>query len=180
VGSEQGSAVKAMTWFKDCTYLGHDPEWKDRIFQECKEQGYVALIDYNEELGWVFHTLYPPDGTVSRKNIAKRFAMPSENRRDEKSLEVRIVRYLKAMGHRVRQQVRCRAGIADIVTDDAVIEVEYYLSRAKLFEAVGQVLMYRNVINSSARAVIIAEAIDRYAPVDVARELGVEIIQWGL
>jgi hypothetical protein len=177
--SRKEEAMRAMTWFKDCTYLGHDPEWKDRIFRECIEQGHIALIDYKDDMGWVFHTLYPPDGTVSRKDIAIQFAALSENVKDERGLEDRIVKSLKAQGHRVRRQVYCRAGIADIVTNDAVIEVKYYLSSDKLFEAVGQVLMYRHVINPSARAVIVVASIDRHAPVEVARELGVEIIEWG-
>lgn len=170
--------VSPMSWFKDCTYLGHDAQWKNWIERTCMAHGYIAFIDYAPDLGWVFHTLLLPDTTKSRKQIAERFEDQRPNRRDEKSLEEHIARYLERQGYLVRQQVACRAGIADIVTDDAIIEVEFYLSRPKLFEAVGQVLLYRQAINPLLRAVIMAEAIDRNTPVDVARELGVEVVIW--
>jgi len=171
--------MKAMSLFQDCTYLGHSSESKDWIRRECLDQGYIPVIEYDKELGWVFHTIYPPDRTlVSRKKIADHFMQPQEDRHDEMALELRFMKYLQAQGHRVRRQVRCRAGVADIVTDDSVIEVEYYLSRAKLFEAVGQVLLYRQAINPSARAIIVAQAVERWAPVDVARELGIEVVIW--
>lgn len=170
--------MKAMSLFLDFTYLGHEPEAKHKIERECLNQGHIPVIEYDSDLGWVFHTLYPPDGTVSRKKIAEQFAPPPQEQRDEKGLERRIVKWLRAQGYQTRQQVRCRAGYADIVTDDAVIEVEYRLSRAKLFEAVGQVLMYRNAIDSRLRAVIIAEVIDKRAPIEAAQALGVEVLEW--
>lgn len=170
--------MKPMSLFVDCTYLGHDPQSKQQIERECFNQGYIPVIDYDQELGWVFHTLYPPDGTVSRKKIAKQFQRPREEQRDERALELRIAAHLRAQGYTVRQQVRSRAGRVDIVIDDAVIEVEYYLSRAKLFEAVGQVLLYRQAINPNARALVMAAAAEEGLPIDVAHELGVEVVLW--
>lgn len=169
-----------MTWFLDYTYLGHTDEWKRKIERDCFDQGYIALIEYDPELGWVFHTLFPPDNTKSVKQIAAHFEKKQIKPVNEKDLERRVVESLERCGEPCESQVYCAAGIADIVTPSAVIEVELYLSRHKLFEAIGQVLAYRQAINPEARAVIVATSIDdsAYGIAAAARQLGIHIKLW--
>jgi hypothetical protein len=168
-----------MAWFDDCTSLGFTPEWKEQITRECIDQGYIPIIDFDESLGWVFHTMLCPNGTVSRKEIAKRFRGHADHH-SEQGLEGAIAKALRAQGHRVRCQVRCKAGVADIVTDDRIIEVKRRFSRDELFKAVGQVLTYRQSINPRLRPVIIARTLDNEARsiVPNVEALGVEVVLW--
>lgn len=102
----------------------------------------------------------------------------ARNSSDEKEIENEIVSSLGA--YNPRQQVACASGIADIVTDYAVIEVKVTLDRDTLFRAIGQVLSYRQSINPALRAQIIALYIDDNAKeiAESARALGVEVIEW--
>jgi hypothetical protein len=50
----------------------------------------------------------------------------------------------------LRRHVKCRSGIADIVADLLIIECKVNPSRAELFQAVGQVLLYRADIDPRA------------------------------
>lgn len=71
-------------------------------------------------------------------------------------------------------------GRADIVTDEAVYEVELTLTRAKRFEAIGQVLIYRQSINPDLKAIVIGcrsrENIE--AIIENAKAIGVEVQTW--
>jgi hypothetical protein len=75
--------------------------------------------------------------------------------RPESKLEALIGKSLEEQGVSVQYQVKCEAGIADIVTLDAIYEVKPEIRYpAKLYEAIGQVLVYRQVINPSAQAFV--------------------------
>ncbi len=75
--------------------------------------------------------------------------------RPESKLEALIGKSLEEQGVSVQYQVKCEAGIADIVTPDAIYEVKPEIRYpAKLYEAIGQVLVYRQVINPSAQAFV--------------------------
>lgn len=172
-----------MSWFEDCTYLGDNVQFMDRIKKDCHDQGYIPLFGYHPEQGWTFHTIFPPDGTVSKKKIAAFFERKQASVLScEKDLERCLVRFYKKKKKGCRYQVQCDAGIADIVTDDAVIEVEYTLSRSKAFEAIGQVLAYRQAINPFAKAEIVALSIDNQAMpiVYAAMQLGIIFRVWSV
>lgn len=168
--------MRAMSWFEDCTYFGDNMQSVNMIKNECMAQGYIPLFDYHPEHGWVFHTIFPPDGTVSKKKIAQMF----ERKKDhviqcEKDLEQGLARFYRDCGIPCKQQMRCSAGVADIVTSCAVIEVEYTLTRPKAFEAIGQVLAYRQAINPDARAEIVSVSISEDAMPIVYAAIGVGV-----
>src|SRR5215207_8900433 len=101
--------------------------------------------------------------------------------RSEPELRAAIVQTLGASGIAVEEQVVCDAGMADIVTArrDAVIEVKLDLNRKQIQWAVGQVLLYRQAINPSARAIVVGYATSETAGlVDWAAAVGVEIVTW--
>lgn len=56
----------------------------------------------------------------------------------------------------LRRHVKCRSGIADIVADGLIIECKVNPKRTELFQAVGQVLLYRADIEPNARVYVFA------------------------
>lgn len=48
--------------------------------------------------------------------------------------------------NRVEMRIHCGVGIIDILTEDYICEVKTLLDRASIFQAVGQVLLYRECI----------------------------------
>lgn len=46
----------------------------------------------------------------------------------------------------IRMQVQCGIGIIDIMTEDYICEVKTILDRTSIFQAIGQVLLYRESI----------------------------------
>lgn len=97
----------------------------------------------------------------------------------ESLLEAAYATQLEREGMAVRRQVRIPGvGIADIVTDDAVIEVKLWLTRAALFSAVGQVTVYAAALGK-ARRVVMGYDTGTPAGLDAAvRAAGVEIVSW--
>lgn len=137
--------ISPMSLFDDITDLYTD-EWVHRISKHCLANGYVAGIDYDpENQCWMFHTLYCPDGTVSKKRIASKFVQ-STSAQIEARIENEICAHLEWNGHIVRRQVRCKAGIADIVTIDSIYEVKAVLDQRSIHQALGQVLLYRQCL----------------------------------
>jgi hypothetical protein len=73
----------------------------------------------------------------------------------EADLEWALVRRLEGVGIRpIERQVRCRAGIADVVTADTVYEVKLSLTRVSLFQAVGQVSVYARELERQNRVIV--------------------------
>lgn len=73
----------------------------------------------------------------------------------EADLERVLVRRLNALGVKpLDEQVRCRAGIADVVTADTVYEVKLSLTRVSLFQAVGQVSVYARELERPNRVIV--------------------------
>lgn len=179
-GGTQPRAVSIKALFEDCTYFGQIESVQD-IKKRCMSQGYIPFIDYDEEKQmWVWHSMMCPDFTMSKKQIASKFeANPETSPKTEKTVERAIAAHLRKNGAKVRCQVRCVMGIADIVTPDAIYEVEQTLTRQKIFEAVGQVLLYRACINPQAKAIIAGGST---SDLDVLRpyiaSLGVEVMVW--
>ncbi|EFH86598.1 hypothetical protein [Ktedonobacter racemifer] len=95
----------------------------------------------------------------------------------EEKLEKEFGAKLTAQGIPVQYQVRCEHGRADIVTPDAIYEIKASLSRSTLHKAIAQVLLYRDCINPSAKAVVVGYP-HRKEKVDVAmaNRLNVEVI----
>lgn len=174
------ASPSAKTLFADCTYITQD-EYVQHIKSLCIAQGYIPFIDFDPEMNWwVWHSMQCPDFTISKKRIAAKFENdPKTSPRTEKKLERAIVNHLRKSGIEAKCQVRCAAGIADIVTPDAVYEVEQTLSRQKIFEAIGQVLLYRACINPHAKAIIAGYgASDLNTLKPYISSLGVEVLEW--
>jgi hypothetical protein len=95
----------------------------------------------------------------------------------EKRLEREFGENLASQGIPVQYQVPCEYGIADIVTPDAIYEIKASLARSTLHKAISQVLLYRNCLNPSAKAIVVGYPY-RQQPVDIhlANSLGVEVI----
>ncbi|MGC4033636.1 MAG: hypothetical protein QM754_18275 [Tepidisphaeraceae bacterium] len=163
--------------FNDFTFLGTDTELAERISKRCMSCGDIPLIDQHPTLGLVFHTLFPcRTQTVHKKKIAAEFER-LENKCNEKQVERELVTRLLSEGVSVATQVRTPAGWADIVTESHVIEVELRLSRSKIFEAVGQVLLYSAAIGGGRQPAIAGKY---HADVDILspfiKQIGVEVI----
>lgn len=73
----------------------------------------------------------------------------------EADLENALVYRLQRLGIRpIERQVKCRAGIADVVTADTVYEVKLSLTRVSLFQAVGQVSVYARELERPNRVIV--------------------------
>jgi len=103
--------------------------------------------------------------------------MPLNRHEVEKRLERKFGKTLAEQGIFVQYQVRCKYGIADIVTPDAIYEVKASLSRSSMLRAIAQVLLYQKCINPSARVIIVGHPCSTQ-PVDVemANSLDIEVI----
>ncbi len=163
--------------FADLTYLGHGDKAAQtaRAVEEyCVARGYEALIDYDEEVGWVFHALVTPHWSVFRKPISEHFAT------SERGLQRQITTRLRLQGYNPKMEVSCSTGRADIVTDDAVFEVKHLLTRDELSRAIRQVKRYRDAIDPCKRAIVIGkestEDIDDL--IRFAQSEGVEVAFW--
>lgn len=94
----------------------------------------------------------------------------------EKNLENEVLNHLRLQGIRVQVQVKCEAGIADIVTPIAIYELKHLLTRVELFKAVGQVLMYRQCINPDAQAIIVCNNCENNEFIPIVEKLGITVI----
>jgi hypothetical protein len=165
--------------FADWTTV-HDLEEKRKLMQHCMAFGYLPIIDYDEEYGcYIWHTLISLK--LSRKwckPIASRYQRPSRVEK-ERQLTAVIEDQLRHQGVVAIRGVQCAVGVADLVTPkhDMIFEVKPRLSRAALFTAVGQVLLYRQCLNPMAQAVIAGSFTD---DVEVMRRyieaLGIELL----
>lgn len=178
--SDQKTTIRAETLFADVTYIS-EADWVRRISDTCFEQGYIALIDWSEQRScWVFHTLFEPNGGVSKKIVAEEFERKEIKIDAEQWLKDRLCERMVAKGEWFERQVANAAGIADVVTRLSVIEVKSVLTRDVLFYAAGQVLAYRNAIDPQKLAVILARRLN-YDAVDIASSLaasGIRIVIW--
>lgn len=175
------TAISAMALFEDCTYLGHDEKWKNIVYERCWDQGYIAFIDYDEDMGWVFHSLHCPDCTMSKKLILSEYFEKRRRRQRKAVTEAEFEGFLclalGEIGSPHKRQVRCDAGIIDVVTITSIVEVKLIDT---LFHAIGQVLAYRASFDQSRKAVIIARSAteaakwnSRFCPA-----LGIEVLIW--
>lgn len=97
----------------------------------------------------------------------------------ESEIEAAYADQLARQGEQVERQVRIGGvGIADIVTEDAVIEVKLWLTRAALFSAVGQVTTYAAVLGKERRVVFGYDAGAPDGLIEAIRSAGVEVVSW--
>ena len=96
----------------------------------------------------------------------------------ESELEEAYANQLDRLGANVQRQVRTSAGIADIVTDDAVIEVKLWLTRSALLSAAGQVTAYAAVLNKPRRVIFGYESTASIGLENALRQAGIEIVSW--
>jgi hypothetical protein len=180
--------LRPYSIFIDMNLLGKDEHGKaaaEIIEAHCMDRGAVALIDKHPRYGWVFHTLYAGDPLRAyKKKISSFFFQQNRKQREiktERGIEVALARQLRKQGHKVQRQIQCESGIADVVTEEAVYEIKFTLTRSRLFEAIGQVLIYRQAINPNLKAVVLGKPpkdgkIEEI--IDCAQRLGVEVQIW--
>ncbi len=138
--------------------------------------------EINQELTSSFNRMFQRVKDFNEQHPAS----PAKNCRppkNEKSLEATFGEYLKKQGISVSHQVICDAGIADIVTPDAIYEIKDTLDREAIFSAIGQVSIYRQQINPTAKAFVVGRPFPmaekaKDAITTAAAALGVEIIFW--
>lgn len=163
--------------FVDLTFIGHGNEAEQTVRaveEHCVARGYEAIIDYDEEVGWVFHTLMTLNWSIFRKPISRHFGP------DERGLQHQIVTRLRLQGHNPKMEVSCGVGRADIVTDDAVFEVKCTLTRSEMLKAIHQVKRYRDVLDPDKRAIVIGKESteDVNDLIRFAQSEGVEVVFW--
>lgn len=117
------------------------------------------------------------EGLTITQKVAKSIVFQCEEL-SEKEIERALVRKLKAQGSHATTQVKCLFGQADVVTDDAIYEIKQILTRETVFQAVGQVLLYRQCINPSARAVIVGANGGIENLVALIEQVGVHVEFW--
>lgn len=178
--------------FADLTYIGPDRRLAIQIQRRCLADKHIPLIDHDRELGWIFHTLFGPNGTVSKKAIAERFEDVHKtdtrlvDRRKSKrateteyAIEQQLVHYLRRKGDCPQRQMHCGAGYADVVTATAIYEVKRELNQAGIREAISQVLLYRQAIDPGLDPWIVGvrdrKMVHQY---DLVRQLGIGLLFW--
>lgn len=117
--------------------------------------------------------------TQNEQPLSQGLLTAVQHRFRERDVVDALVTDLRRVGVPVVREVKCAAGVADVVTPDAVYEVELLLSRNVLFHALGQVLLYRAALDYTKRAVIVGLH-DSSSPITAllpyAQQLGVEVV----
>ena len=180
LGEYPNWSISPRALFVDIS-LVHNETQVRYLKRYCLAKGYMAFIDYSTERAcWCWHTLHHLDGNlVWRKPIVDEFKKPYVCM-TEGDIEKEIAQSLRNQGHRVRRQVRCGTGVADIVTEEAVYEVERTLTHGSLFEGIGQALIYRQSINPELKAIVIGrKSSENIKPIiKNAKIIGVEVQIW--
>lgn len=99
---------------------------------------------------------------------------------EKTDVEEPLVKQRRALGHRVRQQIRCKGGVVDIydLTTDELIECKAVGSSAALGEAAGQLQRYRISFPGAAIAIAVPQ-IEGEATwlAELLRDRGITIIE---
>ncbi len=101
-----------------------------------------------------------------------------------RELQDELVIHLTEQGFNCRQYVPNSVGIADIVIDNAVLELKHLPDRDALYKAVGQVVLYRGAINKNLDAKIICSyssniSVSVLESASLAvKQFGLELIPW--
>jgi len=176
---------KASPMFLFEEYGGfNDPILVRDVSRYCIERGWIPFLDYDPDFGeWVFHSITcPAQDRVWRRPIAAKFqlhSIPSLSKYfGEKDLEDEFLKYLKSKTVSCKRQMRCKAGIADVVTVEKIYELKGVLTHSNFYKAVGQVQVYRQAINPEAGMVILCHVSSVPHLHPHAHHLGIEIIEW--
>lgn len=132
-------------------------ELKILLFEYQKQLVKMFIPDLNEYWIWVFRDnidFLIDETVVVRKNEEK----PSkEVKYDEKYIELKFKEFLISNGIDAENQVRCKIGIADITTKNAIFEIKKRLTLDSVRDAVAQIIAYREYINKKANLYIVGE-----------------------
>jgi hypothetical protein len=148
------SKVSLKALFADFTYLRDDERLANYFRARARAEGAVAIIEKHEVYGLVWHSLFTPNESLS-KSIQSEFLTEYKSKSiTEAEVEERVASLLESEGEKVRRQVRCNTGTADIVTENKIIEVKRTLTISSVKQAIGQLLMYSMAINPGAELVV--------------------------
>lgn len=166
-----------MFLFQEYSFMNED--LKNDVNRYCMDRGWIPFIDYDSDLGgWIFHSISHGD-LIWKKPIAKKYeGMDECEVGGEAKLEREFSAHLQSLGLKVWNQVRCDSGVADIVTENKIYELKFKLDRTSFFQAVGQVLLYRQSINPSAEAVLVCRISIVPELHTIAKRIGVEVLVW--
>lgn len=177
-GSLNLNKVSLEALFADFTYLHKDEELANYFRTRARLEDGFAFIEEHEDYGLVWHTL-SLRGEFHSKQIAEIFRSKNNKKAlREIDVEEKVASLLQSMGEKVQRQVKCLSGIADIVTDNLIVEVKLLLTISSIKQAVGQLFMYRPAINPKAKLVIAGIATKELESVrNYLRSIGIEIIE---
>ncbi len=122
------------------------------------------------------------DNELDTPSTLARASTSTSNPRSEPELQAAVVRWLGDQGLAVGGRVVCVAGEPDIMLADrsVIYECKALLTRKMIYQAIGQVLLYRQCLNPDARAVIVGlPTPDAYALQPLVEALGIELVIWG-
>jgi len=85
-----------------------------------------------------------------------------EDIKGEKHIELRFIEYLRSNNVNVKSQVRCKVGVADVVTNNSIFEIKRRLNFGSVRDGVAQILSYRDFINKKAKLYIVGEEFKKY------------------
>lgn len=177
-GSFDLNKVSLKALFADFTYLHNDEELANYFRARAKMEDGIAFIEEHEDYGLVWYSLMLR-GEFHSKQIAEVFRSKNNKKTlREIDVEEKAASLLQDMGEKVRRQVKCFSGIADIVTDNLIVEVKLLLSISSIKKAVGQLLMYRPAINPKAKLIIAGITTKELEKVrNYLRTIGIEVIE---
>ena len=105
-------------------------------------------------------------------------AQRSESTSREAELEAAVAAFLEGEGAKVRRDVRCAAGAADLATDDAIYELRPVLDLRALSAAVGRLKLLGAQLNPRARLVVVCEQSSVPQVRAMALQAGVDVLRW--
>lgn len=137
--------------FDEFTFV--DNEWARAIEKRCVSCDYIPRIEYHSGVdSLVFHSLFYL-GRKWEKGVAKDF-LKKRKASCERDLEQALETELKLAGIFCRSQVACAAGVADLVTDNCIIELKFSPSNnEEWLKAIGQAVAYRHCLRKKRAAV---------------------------
>ena len=168
-----------MDLFADITLLNEED--KQPIFDYCSERNHLAYIDYHPKYErWAFHTLVDLSAhMVFRKPIADEcVSREGKPRICEADIEEAFVKYLEKEGRAPQRQVRCKAGIIDILTDDAIYEVKRDLDRSSIITAIGELLLYQKAVPRNNLVIVGRNHHSLASLQHYLDTLGIKVIRW--
>jgi hypothetical protein len=134
-------------------FTGVDKPFADAISAACLACDAIPLIDYDDSLDlWVFHSLVI-DGQIYKKGCAASFTIRPDTS-TERDFENKISESLNDRGIPHWRQTECLAGVADIATDNAVIEVKLNPGNSGWHTAIGQAIAYRYSLDVPLAAIV--------------------------